>query len=449
MDTMLLPGATLHCNNLSEPLQVIRLLGSGGQGEVYEVQFAGERHAAKWYFPGFLKQDLALRDRLRASISATSPSAAFLWPMVLLQPAEASVAELGLPAGSFGYLMPLRPPDFVGAIEHEAARLTISLRDVVRACFFLAEAFDRLHSKGLCYKDVSTGNLFLRPQDGRILICDNDNVAVTGAGSGVSLRTAGFTAPEVLQGQARPSSGSDLFSLAVLLFRLLTRSDPFKGRLELEIRCMDAPAQRQLYAVDPVFVFDPDDQRNRPDPEVHRAVSVTWPIYPLELQRRFQQTFGPGLREPGSRVLTGQWCETLAAVLDQRLLCPHCDQEVFGAGDGSDRCWACGGAIGAVPHLGLRRGLVIAQADNELHPHHFDPLALENLDVPVARVEAHPRDPRILGLLNLSEQTWNADLPDGGSVAVEPGRRCNLGSVVQIHTHLGNIQVNPSTAITC
>jgi|688.fasta_scaffold01073_51 DNA-binding helix-hairpin-helix protein with protein kinase domain len=440
IETMLRPGATISCHKLSEPLEVIRLLGRGGQGEVYEVAFAGERLAAKWYHPRFAARDPELLERLRDSIRATAPGPAFLWPMTLLQLAAASAAELGLPGGSFGYLMALRPTEYVGAIEHEAARLTISLRDVVRACFFLVEAFDRLHSRGLCYKDISTGNLFLRPRDGRILICDNDNVAVTGAGRGAALGTPGFMAPEVLLGQARPSSGSDLFSLAVLLFRLLTRSDPFKGRLELGIRCLDLPAQRQLYGVDPVFVFDARDDRNRPDPEVHRAACLTWPIYPPELQRHFQQTFGPGLRDPSHRVLTGQWCETLAAVLDQRLLCPHCGQEVFGSGDGSDRCWACGGVIGAVPRLALPRGGVLAQPGNELHPHHFDALALENLDAPVARVEAHPGDPRILGLLNCGERTWSADLAGGGSVTVEPGRRCSLARVVRIHTHHGVIR---------
>lgn len=441
METMLRPGATIFCDNLSEPLEVIRLLGSGGQGEVFEVAFAGEQLAAKWYFPRFLARDPELMERLRDSIRATAPSPAFLWPMSLLQPAAARAVELGIPAGSFGYLMNLRPPDYVGAIEHEAARLTISLRDVVRACFFLAEAFDRLHSRGLCYKDISTGNLFLRPQDGRILICDNDNVAVTGAGRGAALGTPGFMAPEVLLGQARPSSTSDLFSLAVLLFRLLTRSDPFKGRLELQIRCLDGPAQRQLYGVDPVFVFDPHDERNRPDPEVHRAACVTWPIYPPELQRLFQQTFGPGLRDLGRRVLTGQWCETLAALLDRRMLCPHCGQEVFGAGDANDRCWACGGSLPAVPRLVLARGAVLGQPGNELHAHHFNALALENLDAPVARVEAHPRDPRILGLLNLGDRPWSADLADGGTVEVKPGRRCNLNRAMRIHTDLGVIEM--------
>ncbi|MFN9545785.1 MAG: protein kinase domain-containing protein [Cyanobacteriota bacterium] len=441
MDSLLRPGAILHCDTVSGPIEVLRLLGRGGQGEVYEVAFAGEALAVKWYSPQFVRRDPELVARLRDSIGATPPSAAFLWPLTLLRLDASSAGKEGLAAESFGYLMPLRPPAYRAAVDHEAGRLSISLRNVVRACYFLAEAFDRLHNQGLCYKDISIGNLFLNPEDGRILICDNDNVAVTGAGRGATLGTAGYMAPEVLLGQARPSTTSDLFSLAVLIFRLLTRSDPFKGRLELQIRCLDAPAQRQRYGIDPVFVFDPHDERNRPDPEVHRAACLTWTIYPESLKRLFRQTFGAGLRHPDRRVLTGQWCETLAAVLDHGLLCPECGQEVFSQGKDPERCWACGASIPSVRRLQLPRGVVLAQPDNELHPHHFDPRCLESLETPLARVESHPRDGRLLGLHNLSEQDWHVELVEGGTVVVAPGRRCNLARVARIHTHLGSIEV--------
>jgi DNA-binding helix-hairpin-helix protein with protein kinase domain len=441
MDTLLRPGAILKCETLSTPIEILRILGRGGQGEVYEVGFAGEKLAAKWYSPQFLRRDPEILPRLRDSIHASPPSAAFLWPLTLLLPEAASAGRLGIAAESFGYLMNLPPPGYMGAIEHEAGRLTISLRNVVRACYFLADAFDRLHNHGLCYKDISIGNLFINPEDGRVLICDNDNIAVTGAGRSTTLGTVGYIAPEVLLGQARPSIETDLFSLAVLIFRLLTRSDPFKGQMELQIRCLDGPSQRQLYGIDPVFLFDPHDERNRPDPEVHQAACVTWAIYPSDLRRLFQQTFGEGLRNPARRVLTGQWCETLASLLDRRLLCPHCGQEVFSQGKGAERCWACGDFIPPVGALQLPRGVVLAQPDNELLPHHFDARGVECLETPVARVETHPRDECILGLLNLSDQPWNVNLVEGGTATVPPGRRCNLKRAAQIQTHLGDIHL--------
>ncbi len=441
MESMLPDGAIIECTNLSSPLEVQRLLGAGGQGEVYKVTFAGEALAAKWYFPKIVRRDTGLAARLRDSIRSSSPSPSFLWPISLLEPSEQSCTKLNIPSGSFGYLMAIRPTGYVGAIEHSAARVSITLRSIVRACFQLAEAFDALHSKGLCYKDISLGNLFLRPETGDILICDNDNVEEIGKNRGLAVGTLGFMAPEVLLGKTKPSADSDLFSMAVLMFHLLTRSDPLKGAMELSIRCLDGPAKRKLYGEDPVFIFDPDDERNRPDPDVHRAAVLTWPIYPEYLQRLFQKTFGPGMHNPPVRVRTGQWCEALAACLDSRLICPHCGQEVFVGAGQEGQCWACGSTIQPPARLTAGKGAVLVQVDNELHPHHLNHLSTERIDAPIGKIESHPSDSRLLGLKNLSSQAWTARFSNGQSVSVPPGQRCNLAQATEIKTHLGVVAV--------
>ena len=110
---MLPNGATIECTNLSSSIQVKRLLGAGGQGEVYEVTFAGEALAAKWYFPKIASNDIGLAQRLRDSIRFSSPSATFLWPISLLEPSLYSCSSLNIPSGSFGYLMAIRPPDYL------------------------------------------------------------------------------------------------------------------------------------------------------------------------------------------------------------------------------------------------------------------------------------------------------------------------------------------------
>ena len=437
MEQMLPAGTTIECDTLCAPLEVKRLLGAGGQGEVYEVNFSGEALAAKWYFPKIAARDRGLAERLRDSIRSTSPSDAFLWPISLLEPSAKSCADLNIPEGSFGYLMRLRPEGYVGAIEHSAAKISISIRSVVRACFQLAEAFDQLHNKGLCYKDISLGNIFVRPENGDILICDNDNVEENGKNHGLALGTAGFMAPEVLLGKAKPSAESDLFSMAVLMFHLLTRSDPLKGAMELQIRCLDEPARRKLYGEDPVFIYDPDDLRNRPDPEVHQAAVITWPIYPRRLQQLFEKTFGIGMNNPSARVLTGQWCEALASCLDQHLICPHCGQEAFATPGEISRCWACDKDIESPMLLKAGHGEVFAQPENELYPHHFNAFTAERINDPVARVQSHPSDPNILGLENLSNVPWTATYANGQSIEVPPGKRCSLNQIRNIETNLG------------
>lgn len=441
--TWILPeGAWLQFEGLSSPVQVLRGLGGGTQGQVFEVAVAGERLALKWYLPRCLEQDPHLEQRLLESIRATAPSRAFLWPIALLRPTAQSITLIRSQHPGFGYLMELRPPQFVGAVEHYAGRLAISLRQAVQAGFFLAEAFHRLHSKGLCYKDISLGNLFLEAATGRILICDNDNVDVDGRDLGSVLGTPGFMAPEILMRRDRPGANSDLFSLAVLLFMLLTRHHPLRGQMELAIRCLDEPARRKLYGEDPVFIFDPQDSRNRPDPVEHAAALLTWPIYPLPLQELFLQTFTAGMKAPGQRALTGQWMEALASTLDQRQLCPSCGSEHFGA---QMACWHCGHPLTASAALHTPHGRVMACTDNELHAHHFNSLSEPQLDQPIARVVSHPRDPSLLGLHNLSNEPWRATAVGGQQHEVEPGKTCNLAALHHLDTPWGAVRLEPAS----
>jgi serine/threonine protein kinase len=441
MNWLLPEGASLPFSGLEQPLLIERGLGGGSQGQVFAVQLGGERLALKWYFPACIARDPQLRQRLQQSIRLGAPNRDFLWPLALLDPTPESLGRFPAAAGGFGYLMSLRPETFVGAHRHAGGDLAISLQCVLKACFHLSEAFHQLHLKGLCYKDVSLGNLFLEPRSGGILICDNDNVDVDGQSSGSVLGTPGFMAPEVLLGQARPSARSDLFSLAVLLFRLLTRHDPFRGQRELAIRCLDEPARRRLYGEEALFIFDPDDNRNRPDPIEHSAALTTWPIYPACLQRLFEQSFGPGLRQSDQRTLTGQWKQAISLCLDQRQLCSHCGQETFPAAGAQETCWSCGTALPPPLRLQLPHGLVTAAAGNELQPHHFDPLVGEAIRAPLARLVAHPSDPNLLGLQNLSSSRWRGRTTTGQSIELDPGKTCNLAALQQLDSSAGAILV--------
>ena len=459
----LLPlGRRLRLSGSEEPVLIQRGLGGGAQGQVFAVEVGGEPLALKWLPPATLRRDPALVERLAESIRRGAPHPDFLWPLALLGPpapedTEGMVAHPGREPGreperepgrsggvkGVGYLMPLRPPGYCGAAEHVAGRVVISLQNVLRASFFLASAFHALHSRGLCYKDISLGNLFLDAARGRILIGDNDNVTVSGRGGGAVIGTWGFMAPEVALGRQKPDGGSDLFSLAALLFHLLTRHDPFKGALEQAIPCLDLAARRRLYAEDPVFVFDPRDGRNRPDPLEHAGVLLTWPIYPRFLQELFERSFGEGLSDPARRALTGQWRQALASCLDQRRLCPACGQENFPAPLARGLCWACATPLPVPPRLRGAAGAVSVAAGNELHRHHLDPLAPEDLSQPLARVEAHPHRPALLGLRNLSPHPWTLQRAGGEGITVAPGETGSLTGAEALHTESGVITIEP------
>jgi len=201
---------------------------------------------------------------------------------------------------------------------------------VCRLCIELADSFLRLHSQGLCYRDISFGNVFFAPGTGVPLICDNDNVGVDGLGPHSVLGTRRFMAPEIVRREAVPSIATDLYSLAVLLFYVLMMGHPLVGRRELDHPCWDDEVESELFGRSPLFVFDPDDRSNEPLPDLHAGVIRNWQLYPPPIRDLFVQAFTAGIRDPlGGRVRESVWRSALARLRDTIVRCGTCGKENF------------------------------------------------------------------------------------------------------------------------
>ena len=62
---------------------VKKILGSGGQGIVYLVDFNGVEYALKWYDVDKIKNARAFRKNIENNIKDGAPSDKFLWPKYL------------------------------------------------------------------------------------------------------------------------------------------------------------------------------------------------------------------------------------------------------------------------------------------------------------------------------------------------------------------------------
>jgi eukaryotic-like serine/threonine-protein kinase len=421
-------GRTVRTQSTGLDCEVHDFLGGGGQGEVYAVQLSGSPFALKWYYPQVATTlQRALIERL---IRKGSPNPRFLWPI-----------ELATAAGTpgFGYLMRLREGRFHNLVDLMKRRIDPSFRALATAGFELADSFLQLHSKGLCYRDISFGNLFLDPATGEILICDNDNVTVDGDPIAGVLGTPRFMAPEVVRGQAVPSTQTDLFSLAVLLFYLFVVHHPLEGKKEIAIHSFDLPAMTKLYGEEPVFIFDPADRSNEAVPGYHDNAVAIWPIYPRFLRDLFTKAFTQGISSPAhGRVREGEWRAAMIRLRDSIVYC-HCGAENFYDRETAQAgiCWSCQRRYRMPFRIRIGRNVIALNHDTKLYPHHLDEQRPYDFSAPAAEVNRHPDHPDRWGLRNLSAASWYlqtagdplpVEVAPGRTAAIVQGARINFGS---------------------
>jgi len=423
--TLLKPNQLLHTETSKTPCRVSKLLGGGGQGEVYLADLKGKQIALKWYFKGAATKEQ--RFILEDLIARGSPDSRFLWPIELVSDPSTS---------GFGYIMGLREKRYRGLVDLMFRRIEPSFSSLATAGYQLADSYYKLHSGGLCYRDISFGNVFFDPKTGDVRICDNDNVGVNRKPGGGVLGTPRFMAPEIVCGKAFPSRDSDLYSLAVLLFFMLMVAHPLEGQCESSIKAMDLPAMNMIYGSNPLFIFDPANKTNRPDPEVHGNAIAYWPIYPEFLRDLFIHSFTTGLSDPKyGRVKETQWRAAMIRLRDSIVFCKACGMENFFDDDDADgSCWSCKSSLQNPFRLQIGpKSLVVLNHDTKLFPHHLDGKQSYDFTSISAEVSLHPKNPDVWGLKNMTKQKWVATSAEGSMHDVEPGRRVRLAAGTKIN----------------
>src|SRR5260221_1793039 len=183
MTQLLKAGQVVKTDTLGTTIRVLRSLGSGGQGEVYEANLSGKAVALKWYFPKSATPEQ--RKILKRLIRNGPPNGTFLWPMDIVTVAHVT---------GFGYIMPLREARFKSIINLMKRRINPTFRVLTTVGFQLADSYLQLHAKGLCYRDISYNNIHFDPATADIRIGDNDNISVDNHAKGGILGTPRFMA---------------------------------------------------------------------------------------------------------------------------------------------------------------------------------------------------------------------------------------------------------------
>lgn len=130
---------------------------------------------------------------------------------------------------------------------------------IAELCAKLARALAHAHEQGIVHRDLKPANILL-DEEGDPHIADFglakfDAAEVTIATDGQVLGTPAYMSPEQAAGKSHyVTPESDLYSLGVILFELLTGTRPFRGgktQLTIQIQRVDPPDPRAIRATIP------------------------------------------------------------------------------------------------------------------------------------------------------------------------------------------------------
>ncbi len=204
------------------PFTVDKELGAGAMGAVYRARNiqTGERVAIKIVAPGLTANETAMKRFQREAL-------------ILKQLRHPNIVRL-VAHGKFGGT-PFYAMEYVEgeSLDHVMARRgRITWEEVVTLGRQLCEALKHAHDKGIIHRDLKPSNVMVLP-DGTLKLTDfgiakdTDVTALTSANCTVG--TAAYMSPEQCRGERDLTYRSDLYSLGVMFYELVTGRKPFQA----------------------------------------------------------------------------------------------------------------------------------------------------------------------------------------------------------------------------
>jgi serine/threonine-protein kinase len=249
--------------------QIREMIGEGAMASVYQ---AYDPEIDRTLAIKVLKPHLARVEQYRARFLREARAAG-----VLSHPNIVTIFDVGV-EGDVPYIaMELIDGMTLGDLIRSGREFSVD--EVVAIGIELTRALDFAHRKGIVHRDVKPGNVMMIEDRGTVKVTDfgicqvdsRDGTELTQATRvGDVLGTPNYMSPEQVAG-GKVDARSDLFSVGVVLYRLVTGVLPFEGdsvvTVAYKIAQADAPAVEKLRADVPLSLRRAIDRALKKQPE--------------------------------------------------------------------------------------------------------------------------------------------------------------------------------------
>ena len=206
--------------------KIVEKLGEGGMGEVYLAHdMELKRDIALKFLPKQYTKDSEAKERFKREAQA---AAALNHPNII------TVHEIGEFEDQAYIAM-----EYVkgSSLREKIEDGSLSMDDVLDITIQICGGLDKAHEAGIVHRDIKPENILLN-EEGRVKILDFGLAKLKGVGrltkERSTLGTVMYMSPECVRGD-EVDQRTDIWSLGVLLFEMLTGDVPFKGDYEQSV----------------------------------------------------------------------------------------------------------------------------------------------------------------------------------------------------------------------